>query len=462
MDYPFSGILVRYLFEQGQSTQFPEICPAEAVFAPLEASLAPESLVPPAVTDDPMPLNAPLQAPNERTAEVRDELHVNLWEVGRETVLDLGIMIHDWREMSAVQIDLPWSPSESDITDLGSRLNSEKMVAAIFNEVVQYSGCADEAYAEISFRRASSTASASSPGQTTGHFNLIRLTRKAFSITPIPSADGTISSQLRVALPNDLKSIATANIPRRIYLRFRIRAIPKEVYSSVFRQRDRNLLSSSSETRIVDFRINVRRGVPDEILANAENVAFPQFKKIHFFLTVDRTQTCDFESKDFAGCRSLVDEDEWTEYIRSRSSLGIDLPASVKNYLGYQWTAKSNPKHYKDDAARGVKDLVVLGRFSRNRSNAFHIVRFVLLGLIFGMVGNALWDVIRPTHPATELSSRVMAQTASLELIGISLVVALVLMFFQLEPIGSIFERLCRWTLRNARRSFRSLANMSR
>src|SRR5258706_8610981 len=120
MEFAFSGILVRYAAHGQQNLPNPGPNPSPA----LNAGVAP----------------------------VLDQLHVNLWEVGSDSILDLGIMISDWSNVCAVQIDLPWSIERQQIMDLGSRLNSEKTIAAIFNEVVHYDGCADLNFAKISFR----------------------------------------------------------------------------------------------------------------------------------------------------------------------------------------------------------------------------------------------------------------------------------------------------------------------
>lgn len=313
-----------------------------------------------------------------------DQLHVNLWEVNGSSVLDIGVMINEWRSISSVQVDLPWKVKELDVSDLGSRLNSEKTIAAVFNEIVHYNGSADLNYADVSFRPSDYSGSNPSNENNHGHFGLLRLSAKSYTSTNVHSSDGTFSTQLRISLPREVPGLGH----KRVYIRFRIRNVPRSAYCSVFPQRDRNLLSSSTETRIVDFRINVRRGVPEEILTSDDEVWFPQFKKIHFFLTTERSQTCEFESQNFVGCRSLFDEDVWNEYLKDRAASSVK--DSVGNYLGYQWTAVD-----KENAA--VKDLVVLGRFSRHQTNWAYIARFVLLGLLFGMVGNALWDVLKPS-----------------------------------------------------------------
>lgn len=332
-------------------------------------------------------------ATDRTTPKIEDELHVNLWEDGSEPVLDLGLMIHDWTKLDAIQVDLPWKVEPKDVSDLGVRLNSEKAVAAVFNEVVEYSGRADQSYASISFHQHRQIGTERGK-EALKEFTLLRLSSKAFRTNHSVAADRTTSTQLRVAIPKALPLSAGDKTPQCIYVRFRIRGVPKAVYASEFKQQDRNLLSSSTETRIIDFRINVRRGVPDEVLSADEGVAFPNFKKIHFFLTVHRSEICEFQSQSFVGCRSLVDEDEWAEYIRDKSSAGFLRQNSMRDYLGYQWTAKADAESSKP--RRGVKDLLVLGRFYRHRSSFLYIIRFLILGVVFGMIGNGLWDVVKP------------------------------------------------------------------
>lgn len=388
VEYAFSGIVVRYCALNDPAVP-------DSGKEPLGAENVDSAVLP-------------------RSNAAKDQLHVNLWEMAETSTLDLGIMIHDWKGISSVQVDLPWAVKPHDISDLGSRLNSEKTVAAIFNEVVHYNGSADLSYAEISFRPNRSASSNSGNSGNHGHFALLRLSSNSYETNQLHSADGTFSTQLRVKIPQNTPEINTP-----IYLRFRIRKVPPKVYSSVFPQKDRNLLSSSTETRIVDFRINVRRGVPEEILSSDEAIWFPEFRKIHFFLTIERSQICEFESQSFVGCRSLFDEEIWNEYIRANAQKNERLRDSVRNYLGYQWTASSQKE------AQGVKDLVVLGRFSRNDSNWLYIARFVILGLVFGTMGSAIWDAFKPTPNYIE---NLITQWPSILVIVATLTVAGLLM----------------------------------
>lgn len=323
-------------------------------------------------------------APSTKPADFEGDLHVNIWEIGKECFMDIGVMIEDRDSISAVQIDVPWELKLRDVTDLGARLNGEKSVAAIFNEVVHYDGYADGNFATIKFRRDKTDF---------GDFTLLRLNSEFYTLRPLYLSGDTQASQLIVKLP-----ARAANQPsKRVYIRLRLRRVPKEVYTSIFYQKDRSLLSSSTETRIVDFRINVRRGVPDELLTTNDGTEFPRFGKIHCFLTTERSDDCVFQSTNFKGARSLVDEDVWNEYIKRDARDGISKATSVRNYLGYQWTEAAKPAP-KGEIARGVKDLVVLGRFSKTTSGISYILRFVALGLIFGTSGSALWELLTPTE----------------------------------------------------------------
>ncbi|WP_354542056.1 hypothetical protein [Ralstonia pseudosolanacearum] len=395
MPYPFSGILVRY---RRRVAEVPCICSAarnsgETLASPNgitgSGQSTPESPPTPEPNTDAQPGTPEAIAKggpqdSTRRESPTHELHVNLWEIDHECFMDIGMMIGDRDLTDAVQIDLPWKIDISDISDLGARLNGEKTIAAIFNEVVHYDGFAEGNFANISFRRDDGDF---------GEFTLLRLNSRFYDLQEVFLSDGGVVSQLTIRLPKPVDEHKP-----RAYIRLRIRGVPKEMYTSTFRQQDRSLLSSSTETRIVDFRINVRRGVPDELLSGYDTAQFPQFSKIHCFLTTERGDECVFQSKNYNGCRSLVDEDVWNEYIKRDMRDGVSPEMSVRNYLGYQWTASYKPSVVDKKTAPppGVKDLAVLGRFSKTTSGPLYIARFLMLGLLFGVSGNALWSVLEP------------------------------------------------------------------
>jgi hypothetical protein len=332
--------------------------------------------------------------------EPKDELHVNLWEVAGRRFLDIGVMINTPKNIKNVQIDLPWKFDKTKVFDLGSRLVGEKIVAAIFNEVVRYDGANDNLLARVSFPQSNNG---------TGGFNLIRLNSNNFSTDPIVLSEGGSSTKLSVKLEQVPESESGNDLP--CYIRFRIVDIPEGIYTAKFYQKDRNLLSSSLETRIVDFRINVRRGVPEDVLSARTDLFFPRWKKIHLFLTVDRAREMTFDSENFVACRSLEDEEIWNSYI-ALDNHSNDPQCSVSDYLGYQWTVKA--KTSKED--QGVKyvpakDLVALARFSQVTSSGWYMFRFVILALAVGAAGNGVWDIWKGLFPSSETNLNVAIQS---------------------------------------------------
>lgn len=331
-----------------------------------------------------------------KVASTKSQLHVNIWEIDESYFIDIGVMIDDWAKYKYVQVDLPWEVNRSDVSDLGARLNGEKAVAAIFNEVVHYDGLADGNFAVIRFEKPGSEVSnrnISTNGLENAEecndegFTLLRLNHQFIQVESIPLAGSNASSRLMIELPRPYRATEDKKISTKAaYIRFRIVKVPRDVYTKIFTQHDSGLFSSTVETRIIDFRINERRGVPDELLSSNRSLNFPLFEKIHCFITVNRQQDCISSSGSYKGFRSLFDETIWNEYIRLDSSESLVRKNSVRDYLGHQWTSS------KKDGC--VSDLVVLGRFTRNLSSWLRALGFVCLGLIFGAAGNGIWELM--------------------------------------------------------------------
>lgn len=65
------------------------------------------------------------------------DIHFNLWNISHDDqqFLDIGIMLHHLSKNQSVFLYIPFSVDQSDISDLGSLLSTDKrLLAAIFNE----------------------------------------------------------------------------------------------------------------------------------------------------------------------------------------------------------------------------------------------------------------------------------------------------------------------------------------
>lgn len=125
----------------------------------------------------------------------------------------------------------------------------------------------------------------------------MRLNSECFSAERISVDNGVSISRIKIEIPTllpptkedssahadsvaDVERPAKNNIvnkPR--YIRFRIANIERAIYTVELEKRDKNIISSDIKTKIIDFRINVRRGIPDALLTAENRLVFPHFKK---------------------------------------------------------------------------------------------------------------------------------------------------------------------------------------
>ena len=345
MNYPFSGIIVRYLGKGRDAQVAGETSHSADAAAKIERA---------------------------------DQLHVNLWDLRGHHYLDIGLMLFEHQDLEKIWIDVPWKLQKESVLDLGAKLDSEKMITAIFNELARYSGESEKEYATVVLEL--------NNGETQP-FTVAKLARRHFDLDHHPHPnEGT---RIKIGLP-ELPSDGTKN---PVYLRIRLKDVPPKVFFSTFRQSDRNLLSSSSVTRLLDFRINVRRGVPDEILLGEARLQFPKFERIHLFAIVDREIELAFSSGTFKGSRSLEDESIWNDYLDlPKDGRRFRAPDTVRDYLGYQWTVSAKRTAAQFDPA---KDLVALGRFAHTVSSRWNNWRFVAIVIFLGASGSALWDIYK-------------------------------------------------------------------
>lgn len=303
-----------------------------------------------------------------------NELHINLWELTDREFLDVGVKFDNRQKIQSIEFDLPFEAKSSDIVDLGHALNTEEIIGAIFNDVVRYSSSNEDQKALIEING--------------NEISLLKLNENHIKIKQIRSKESE-SSVIGIDVSKfDLKENEIA------YFRLRIKNIPSGMYCSKFDQKDKNILSSAIETSIVDFRVNVRRGIPQEILTRDSMIAgekhklkFPELNKIHVFFITEREKEISFEGENFVACRSLHDEAIWDNYIRYAYSTSKKIK-NVSHLLGYQWTTKK-----KENSC--VKDLNALARFTKVISGRARLVQFLIMAAVLGGIGNATWETAK-------------------------------------------------------------------
>lgn len=173
-------------------------------------------------------------------------------------------------------------------------------------------------------------------------------------------------------------------------------------------------MSSWQRTEIIDFRLNVRRGVP---LGLEHSIGrFVQFAKVHLFLMKSRNQDIVFEDTLFKACRSLEDEKFWADYSLPKvadSRARKKNLAHVKKSLGYQWTKVSVAT--AGGTITPVKEYGILARYKDVR---FGILKFVLIALVVGALGNALWDAVKLRFGETPTARKIQEWIAPAPNVG--------------------------------------------
>jgi len=305
-----------------------------------------------------------LQANNDASYP---ELHLNLWEHVDQVFLDVGLRIKNTFPFHYIYFYFPWRSQDGSIVDLTPTINSAVAVAAIFNESWQ-----------VTQLPHSSAAIVRDP--TTG--------RVQFQIVgPDKFLSIDYESNLSHRLTLDFRELVrTEHIEAEdIYIRFRVKGVPKEFYAVGLMQGDKGLVSSWTKNEFLDFRLNVRRGAPPGLESKVGR--FLSFSKVHLFLMRHRSYELVFQDSAFKSCRSLEDEDFWANYshVGHESSQNESIKkAYVADSLGYQWTKRRSVES-------PVDEFGILARFKRIELS---VLTFLVFVVVFGAAGNATWDLV--------------------------------------------------------------------
>jgi hypothetical protein len=307
------------------------------------------------------------------------ELHLNIWEKGESAFLDIGLMLDIAEQAQTFEFLVPWKISIQEIDDLSERLFEVGAMPAVFNEGW-----------EVTRNVGSRNGRATDPANGKVLFSILEVLSD-LEVKSIPHNNHQLASISVNVMSLRRKAMAMNHAASKMYVRFRLKEVPKDFYRVGINQQDRLFVSSWQRTEIIDFRLNVRRGVP----LGLENQIgkFVQFSKVHLFLMKSRDQDIVFEDNLFKACRSLEDENFWATYslpASADSSAKKKSLTHVQQSLGYQWTKVALVA--ADGTVTPVKEYSILARYKNVR---FGIFKFVIIALIVGALGNALWDGVK-------------------------------------------------------------------
>lgn|GEM_PF-3673067 len=291
------------------------------------------------------------------------QLHLNLWEHGSETFLDVGLLVPRACTYERLRFYFPWRLPDVPAEDLLRKINDASSVASIFNEswTVMKKGNSDHAVV--------SDSSSNRP-----LFELASLTDCMVS-----ESDSEHAHCVELDLAR-LFERATAPCPAA-YVRFRVFEVPTAFYSVGQDQGDAGLVSSWTKTDDLDFRLNVRRGAPPDMERRVG--AFAEFSKVHLFLMRDRRYELAFQDAAFKACRSLEDEAFWANYSATVKEPPASALKHIKSCFGYQWSKRAVSRE------EPVNEFRILARFRRTELSKW---RFICYVIVLGALGNGAWE----------------------------------------------------------------------
>lgn len=143
------------------------------------------------------------------------------------------------------------------------------------------------------------------------------------------------------------------------------------------------MLTTQEAMEIIDFRVNEIRNTPENVnaLLTPSNI----LKKVHFFII--REVKSEYVMSDTSYARSrLLEGDLWKKYLQSYHTKPIK---HVPKMLIYHW------KSTKDKKEEYLENFSAFAKFKHTRRSAWIILRSIMIGLIFSIFANWLYDVLK-------------------------------------------------------------------
>ena len=295
--------------------------------------------------------------------ELELELHINLWKLkykkgsvkGKDSkqFMDIGLKVFGIKKARELKIYLPFKIYKHEIIALSGRLSKE-LVGAVFNADLSITETVNSKVAKITDEKG------------VPQFNIYSIDTKN-DIKVSRKYDGSIiSMDVNKILPDE-----------PIYYRIRINSSGLDKLNVVYRLKSSWLEHFSTNTELVDFRVNEKRILGDTLLEEMNRGDAVVFKVVDFF--VMREFTYDYVSSIKELHRSrLIEEDVWQAYV------GDDCDCSKIIAYQLKWEKK-------DKVIPGFNAFI---KYKFLESNWITIGRFICILLGIGLVGGFLATLI--------------------------------------------------------------------
>ena len=318
-------------------------------------------------------------------------LHVNFWSFedidnteGIENPrLDIGLQIKNYHLLDNVTLHCPFSIKEKDVIDLSSKLESKSNACIIFN-----------AECEIETKDSYTIIDLTEKKDKLLVFPLEQVIEDVYKVETSDKKKGTRLVFQFGRFHEYVKQIEKLREIETIYIRFRITALSlKEHIYFDSEPLNKSFESAFSGTRIIDFKVNEKRNLPENIKAEVLiNHDWARFNSIHFLVMVPSSYDLTSFYKESMTCREL-EEDLWDDY------LDTEILFANGHVLAYHWRAKETLDNASQEMKK-VEDFSCLVKVNYSRAQKRTIAAYACsvigLGIASSMIVTLISDFFAP------------------------------------------------------------------
>ncbi|MDG0806816.1 hypothetical protein PO856_004105 [Pectobacterium brasiliense] len=300
----------------------------------------------------------------------------------RETTnyLDVGVKFTKTQKEQIINIFFPFNIQPRDYdSQLGLKVaNDVLLLSTIFNSEVQSIAFKDNLYhhSDVNFLNASE--------------NKDDRVRFYTNIDLQEDENNPLGSGVRLHDVNDEGSILSFPLKNfRLdddidgYFRFRLILDPisKKALSTYYVPSDSFMLTTEESMEIIDFRVNEIRNTPENV--NSLQTFRGVLKRVHFFIIREVKSEYVMSDKSYHRSR-LLEGDLWKKYLQSHHIKPIK---DVPKMLIFHWKS--------GESSKTLENFSAFAKFRHTRRSLWIILRSIVIGLVFSIFANWLYDLIK-------------------------------------------------------------------
>lgn len=337
-------------------------------------------------SDDPP--NIAKEDQNQGPVQPEFSLHVNFWslediKIGPEVnnpkipYLDIGIKIKQYEHLDKLFFYCPFMLQDKEIDDLSGKLSEKDNASMIFNKECKVS--INEAYTLVELENKNGKK------EKLLLFQMKESVKDIFKIEPLEDNTCELIFDFEKFNKYISKFLNDDEREYEAYIRFRI--LSNKFKGGLYFDSEplnKSFESAFSGTRIIDFRINEKRTIPQTIKASilTQDQTWASLKAVHFLVMEPASYDITSVTEDKLTCREL-EEGLWDDY------LGMPIDCKKSRVLAYHW------KNSNGTEQESFSCLVKINYSKTNMKTILSYIFIVIgLGIISSLLVTAIFEAI--------------------------------------------------------------------